>query len=135
MLKRLVLPLALAAATAAVLPAQAQVTDCGMSVMVLPNGECLDMDYITVLGASRRNVGEANAIYNELFDTNVRIEMIYSEFPQLDNETEEERRERYESLLRVRDGRDAVAASGQSVEDKLFPVHVRAMNAVGRAYR
>jgi hypothetical protein len=106
-----------------------------MSYMILPDGSCLDLDYTSILGASRRNVGQATAAYAEVFNANVTIETIYAQYPQLNNETEAEYRRRIETLLIFRENRDAAVASGQNIEDMLFPIHVYSMQRIGQAFR
>jgi hypothetical protein len=136
MLKNLLSPILLATTLAIALPVQAQVSNaCGMSYMILPDGSCLDLDYTSILGASRRDVSQATAAYEEVFDANVTIETIYALYPQLDNETEAEYERRIETLLLFRENRDDAVRSGQNVEDTLYPIHVYSMYRVGRAFR
>ncbi|MBD1871870.1 hypothetical protein H6F75_00095 [Nodosilinea sp. FACHB-131] len=136
MLKNLLSPILLATTFAIALPAQAQVSNaCGMSYMILPDGNCLDLDYTSILGASRRDVSQATAAYEEVFEANVTIETIYALYPQLDNETEAEYERRIETLLLFRENRDDAVQSGQNVEDTLYPIHVYSMHEVGRAYQ
>lgn len=136
MLKQLLLPLTLTTAFALPMATPAQASDdCGMSYMILPDGRCLPLDYVSLLGASRRNVGEGSRIYEELFETNVELETIYNRFPELNRETEAQRETRYETLAIVGEGRDAIASGGLVVEDRMFPIHVRAMYIVGEAFR
>lgn len=118
------------------MPALAQsAEDCGFSFMILPDGNCVDMTYTSILGASRRNVSQANTIYQELFNANLELEIIYSQYPLLDNETEEERDARIRNLAITGLARDEVVMQGQSIEDRLHPFHVQAMNIVGKAFR
>ncbi|MBD1877173.1 hypothetical protein H6F75_27190 [Nodosilinea sp. FACHB-131] len=118
------------------MPVNAQTADgCGHSFMILPGGNCLNLGYTSILGASRRNVSQANAQYQELFDANVTLEVIYDQYPLLDNETEEEREERIDNLVATKQLRDRTAVLGQSIEEQLYPLHVQSMYIVGEAFR
>jgi hypothetical protein len=135
MLKKLLSPLLLTTTIAIALPAQAQVSNaCGMSYMILPDGSCLDLDYTSILGASRRDVSQSTAAYEEVLDANVTIETIYILYPQLDNETEAEYKRRIDTLIAYRQDRDDAVRSNQSVEDTLYPNHVYSMYRVGQAF-
>lgn len=136
MLKQLLFPLTLAAAFAVPGVAQAQTADaCGLSYMILPDGSCLNLDYTSILGASRRDVNQAVAAYEDLLDVNVTIETIQALYPQFDNETEAEYQRRIDTLLFFRENRDNAVQSGQSIEDTLYPAHVYTMYRIGEAYR
>ena len=136
MLKKLLSPILLAATFAIALPARAQVSNaCGMSYMILPDGSCLDLEYTSILGSSRRDVTQATAAYERVLDANVTIETIYILYPQLDDETEAEYERRIDTLLLFRENRDVAVQSGQTVEDTLYPVHVYTMYRVGEAFR
>ncbi|MBD2111744.1 hypothetical protein [Leptolyngbya subtilissima] len=106
-----------------------------MSYIILPDGSCLDLDYTSILGASRRDVSQSTAAYEEVLDANVTIETIYILYPQLDNETEAEYKRRIDTLISYRQDRDDAVRSNQSVEDTLYPIHVYSMDRVGRSFR
>jgi hypothetical protein len=117
-------------------PAFAQSADaCGFSYIILLDGNCMNMTYTSILGASRRNVSQANAVYQELFNANLELEIIYSQYPLLDNETEEERDARIENLVLTGMVRDEVVVQGQSIEDQLYPLHVQSMYIIGESFR
>lgn len=136
MLKNLIPFCALAITLGQAIPALAQSTDaCGFSYVILPDGNCMNMTYTSILGASRRNVSQANAVYQELFNANLELEIIYSQYPLLDNETEKERDARIRNLAVTGLARDEVVTQGQSIEDRLHPLHVQAMYIIGEAFR
>lgn len=136
MLKNLIPLCALAAILGPAIPTLAQSSDsCGFSYMILPDGNCMDMSYTSILGASRRNVSQANAIYQDLFNANLELEIIYSQYPLLDNETEKEREARIRNLAVTGLARDEVVTQGQSIEDRLHPLQVQAMYIIGETFR
>lgn len=118
-----------------VCPVQAQTAnECGTSYMILPDGRCLNLGYMPVLGGSRANLAEANDIYQRQYNANLQLEILYNQYPGYVSETEEERDDRYESLAETSIFRDEVDASNQRIEDDLYPLHVQAMYIVGESF-
>jgi hypothetical protein len=122
--------------TLAISSANAQMADsCGASFMILPDGNCLSLDYLPVLAGSRANLAEANDIYQRQYNANLQLEILYNRYPAYVSETEAERDARYESLAETSIFRDEVADSNQRIEDDLYPLHLQAMHLVGEAFR
>lgn len=116
-------------------PAQAQIADnCGTSFMMLPDGNCLNLGYMPVLGGSRTNLAEANDIYQRQYNANLQLEILYNQYPAYVSETEEERNTRYENLAETGIFRDKVDESNQRIENDLYPLHVQAMYIVGESF-
>lgn len=128
-------PIAIASATWLTLPAQAQASqDCGVSFIVLPNGDCLELTYLGILGRGRSNMEQVERIYQRQFNANVALEVIYNRYPEVVSETEEKRQARYESLAETSIIRDDMAERTQSIEDMLYPLQVQSMSIVGIAF-
>lgn len=104
--------------------------DCGNSYMVLPNSNCVNMSYLTVLGQSRNNLAVANEMYQQEFDANLALELnpYYIE-------TERQRNDRYRSLAETSIMRDQVSTMAEDVEGMLFPIHTEAMYRIRNAYQ
>ncbi|NJN57281.1 MAG: hypothetical protein HC879_07140 [Leptolyngbyaceae cyanobacterium SL_5_9] len=104
--------------------------DCGNSYMILPDGSCMNMSYLTWLGQARQHRAAANEAYQQQFNANVLIELdpYYIE-------TEEERNARYQSLAESSIIRDDVNAIADDIETTLFPLHMEAMHTIREAYR
>lgn len=128
-------PIAIASAPCLTLPAQAQASqDCGVSFMVLPNGDCLELSYLGILGRGRSDMEQVERIYQRQFNANVALEVLYNRYPEVVSETEEERQARYESLAETSMIRDDAAESMRSIEDMLYPLQVQSMSIVGIAF-
>lgn len=128
-------PLAMTYAAILSWPAPAHAhQDCGVSFMILPNGECLELTYLGILGRGRSNMAQVEQIYRRQFNANVALEVIYSRYPETDRETAEERQARYESLAETSLIRDDVAESTQTIEAMLYPLQVQSMSIVGIAF-
>jgi len=97
------------------------------SHVVLPSGKCIDLEYLQILGDSRATRQQIERVYQRQFNANVKLETIYNQYPQFNDETKEEKDRRYKNLAETSIVRDEVAASNTKVEDVLFPLHVRAM--------
>lgn len=104
------------------------------SYVVLPGGQCIDLAYLELLGDSRASRQQIERLYQQQFDANVELETIYSQYPQLNDETEEEREERYRSLAETSLIRDDAVASNEEVESSLLPIHVRTMATMRDAF-
>jgi hypothetical protein len=117
--------------TSLLIPSNATAQEvCGNSYMILPDGSCMNMSYLTVLGQARQTRAAANEAYQQEFDVNVLIELdpYYIE-------TEEERDARYRSLAESSIIRDDVNATADYIENALFPLHTEAMSVIGEVYR
>lgn len=128
-MKILFLSLISASYLATISPAYAQET-CGNSYIVLPDGTCLNMTYLTVLSNARRNNASINQLYQDQFDLNVQLEVnpYYVE-------TEEERDERYRSLAETSLVKEDINRSTQDLEATLFPIHTQALEAISGTMR
>lgn len=96
--------------------------------MIMPHGECLDLSYLAVLGNNRATREQAEVFYQQQLEANTELESFYNQYPDLEDETEEEREARHESILEISAWKDEALADAQSIEDLLFPIHYRAMN-------
>ena len=136
MIKNLLPALPLLTVLSVVLPVSAQTAnDCGFSFAILPDGSCVDLSYVSILGSSRGTLAQANAISQRQYNSNLAREIYYMQNPWLDRETKEERDERYEALASESIARDEVEETVQTIEDILYPLHVEAMNIMGGAFR
>ncbi|MDX2214135.1 MAG: hypothetical protein SFY66_12675 [Oculatellaceae cyanobacterium bins.114] len=127
-MKRLLLAISL---TSFILPSNAIAQEaCGNSYMILPDGSCMNMSYLTLLGQARQGRTEANEAFRQQFEANVSLELnpFYIE-------TREERDARYQSLAETSLVRDEVNATANDIEGILFPVHTERMYRVREAYR
>ena len=112
----------------AIVPGVATAKDvCGYSYIVLPDGRCLTLNYMTVLGESRSNQAEVDNLYQEQFDANLALEM--NTRYRL-TETKGERDARIKELAKTKRVRDDVASDAQHIEDTLYPLHHQAMRIV-----
>jgi len=78
---------------------------------------------------------QVEAMYQEQYDANLELEYLYTRYPDVVSETEEERDARYQSLVETRIFRDDMAAGAQSVENALYPLHLRSMFLMREAFR
>ncbi|MBD1997900.1 hypothetical protein H6G00_14915 [Leptolyngbya sp. FACHB-541] len=127
-MKRLLLAIGL---TSLMIPSNAIAQEvCGNSYVILPDGSCMNMSYLTVLGQARQTRAAVNEAYQQQFNANVLIELdpYYIE-------TEQERDNRYQSLAESSIIRDDVNATADDIESTLFPIHTEAMSVIGEAYR
>ena len=104
---------------------------CGASYIVLPDGNCLNLSYMSVLEDTRSNLEQIEELYQEQFENNVILESSY--LYRL-TESEEDRNERYQSLAETSIVRDEVAASAAEIEATLFPLHTRTISIVSEAF-
>ena len=104
---------------------------CSSSYIVLPDGKCMNMEYLAILSASRGVKAQMDAKYLRQLDANVTLEL--SETYRL-TETKQERDSRYRGLANTSKLRDQTSVSNQEVEDILYPVHQRAMRRMSEAY-
>lgn len=111
------------------------VTDCGSSFMILPDGNCMSLEYLSILGQSRMGLNQANQSYARLYNANLRLSVANSQLPVWLRETQEEKDARIETLVDVGQQRDDIAASNETVETILWPLHIQAMDIVGNTYR
>ncbi len=118
------------------MPARAQTTfECGNSFVILPAGGCLDLSYLGFLGNSRAEHATVERIYQNQFEANLELEILYNQYPNYVSETQQERQARYSSLAETSIVRDDVAATAQDIEDLLFPLQNQAMTIFGRPFK
>ena len=130
MLKTITLAIALSIISAN--PAQSQ--ECGgkQNFMIMPNGKCIILDYLSVLAASRSLSDRTNTQYQQQFDANLELDT--NEYNRR-TETKEERDRRLKDLASASVSRQKVNATVQGIEDMLFPLHLKAMGIVREGFR
>ena len=99
--------------------------------IVMPNGKCMVLDYMNILAASREMKTQADTTLKKQFEANVILDM--SDAYRL-RETKEERDTRYKNLAKTSIKRDKVAGTAQQIEDKLYPIHKRALGLVRQGF-
>lgn len=104
------------------------------SYVVLPGGQCVDLGYLGILGDSRATRSQIESAYQQQFDANVELEMLYYQYPQYVSETEEERDERYRALYETSVIRDEAVSSNEVVESTLYPLQCRNMAIMRDAF-
>ena len=116
--------------------AQAQtIVDCGISFMILPDGNCMTLEYLSILGQSRMGLNQANRVYTNLYNANLELSVANSQVPIWFRESQEEENARLETLVAVGQQRNDIADSHETVEITLWPLHLQAMDIVGNVYR
>lgn len=105
---------------------------CGTSYMVLPDGSCMNMQYLTILGQSRRNQAQAEAAYTSQFQANLNLDT--NTFYRA-AESDSEREARLESLAESGLSLEDIRQSVNSVESSLFPIQTEAMTCISQVYQ
>jgi hypothetical protein len=105
---------------------------CGNSYMILPDGSCMNMSYLTVMSLTRRNVAAVQQDYNSLYRANLVLDndSLYRA-----GESDAERDERFELLAERGIELDDTKAEAAAIEDWLYPIHMQAMMRVNQAYQ
>lgn len=127
-MKRLLLALSL---TSLLIPSRAIAEEpCGNSYVILPNRQCANLTYLTLLGQARANSAAANEAFRQEFNGNLLLELdpYYIETP-------DQRDARYQLLAETSMVRDEANALTYDIETILFPIHVRMMDTFGETYR
>ena len=104
---------------------------CGGSYIVLPDGSCINLSYMSVLSNSRSGLTEMNELYQEELELNAALN---SSTLYLLNESAEERDARYQSLVDTAITRNEVMADAEDLEATLFPIHTRVLEVVGEVF-
>ena len=101
-------------------PVNARPQECGVSFMILPNGECLNLDYIKTSSDNRERVQRVNELYRGL----IRDNAVFESNP-LNRlaETKEEKEGRITNLVQSTKSRDAVVKGGKNIEDISYQIH------------
>lgn len=100
--------------------------------MILPDGSCMDMSYLTVLGSATRGVVAAEREYNSLYEANLALE--FDSFYRA-AESDAERDERLNNLAERSIELDETRATVNSVRNQLYPIHMLAVERVSQNYR
>ena len=117
---------------ALLIPGQAIAQEaCGGSYIILPDGSCINLSYMSVLSNSRSGLTEMNELYQDELELNAALN---SSTLYLLNESEEDRDARYASLVETAIIRNAVAADAEDLEATLFPIHTRVLGVIGDVF-
>jgi len=105
---------------------------CGVSYIILPNNECLSLDYLPTLAASRSSVTNAKLQYQQQLEANVSLDL--NETYRI-VETAEERQERYMQLYKTKRVTEEVELSGKIIEEWSYILHQKNMGRVSPSRR
>ena len=100
--------------------------------MVMPNGRCLALDYLNILGETRTIGDRVNTQYQSQLEANVELNI--NEYNRR-TETKEERDGRLKTLANSANNRNVVNAWEQRIEDILYPLHLRNLGIVREGFR
>lgn len=112
-------------------PVNARPQECGTSFMILPNRECLNLDYIKISSDNLERVQRVNELYGQLIRGNAAFES--NPLNRL-AETKEEKEGRMTNLVQSTKSRDSVVKSGKNIEDLSYQLHQLSMAKVRRAF-
>ncbi|MEX0270141.1 hypothetical protein AB3R30_13435 [Leptolyngbyaceae cyanobacterium UHCC 1019] len=112
----------------------AHADECGgrQNFMVMPNGKCISLDYLSVLAASRDLNSRTNTQYQQQFDANLELE---TNSYNRQTETKEARDRRLNNLAAAATSRSNVNNTVQGIEDTLYPLQVKALGIVREGFR
>ena len=105
---------------------------CGISYMILPDGNCVDASYITDLGSINRSTAAAERVVNRQERANRSLD---ANFFYRAAESDSEREQRYETLAENQAALAEIRADAASVEELLYREHMYVMSRVSQAYQ
>ncbi|HIK14734.1 MAG TPA: hypothetical protein IGS53_05505 [Leptolyngbyaceae cyanobacterium M33_DOE_097] len=105
---------------------------CGISYIVLPSNECLSLDYLPTMAASRSNVTNAKLQYQRQLEANITLDL---DEAYRTSETAAERQERYVQLYQTKRLTEELELSGKIIEEWGYILHQKNMGRVSPASR
>lgn len=134
-----------AASSIAIAPGVARADDCTDSVSYIQvpgqaGMKCVNLHYMTTLGAARQNLKDINATYLKVMSINTGSTEYVTDYLSKNGDytrdsikremAPEERKAIQQAQAQVAQSRDHVAVTTEEIEQLAFRIHVRALNAV-----
>jgi len=105
---------------------------CGISYIVLHSNQCLSLDYLPTVAASRSNVTNAKLQYQRQLEANITLDL--DEDYRI-SETAEERQKRYLQLYQTKRLTEELELGGKVIEEWGYILHQKNMGRVSPASR